>query len=355
MGMQCSPRFRKGIRKEEDEVSSRKLYEFVRDFDKKKLSIKLCSVIRRNIDVCDRLAAVHSASGEFAIASSKKRPHQHNLMSRVKPSNKKTTLALANYKDRKTSITGENENVLAKDVIISTEDETENILLKCTVANRVYECEEVLGSIDKKCEFPSPISVLDGHFSELIFWPGNVPESAYGTTEMTQAPDAYPLLEDFSAAELKLGCLNKASLFLDQEDLRLISGGGSCSLVVCAYVAARGSPVVGACVAAPDSLDVWWWLVVAGTYPAGHGYGYGTYPVCGMGTVCLGYGQEVPKTMAETATVEMRLGNVGSKNTVAASPLASKTNAGIIRETPKESELPDLKGADNSQNSSPVM
>ncbi|KAH9331337.1 hypothetical protein KI387_003445, partial [Taxus chinensis] len=53
----------------------------------------------------------------------------------------------------------------------------------------------------------------------------------------------------------------------------------------------------------------------------------------------------VPKTMAETATVEMHLGNVGSKNTVAASPLASKTNAGIIRETPKESELLDLKGA----------
>ncbi|KAH9299988.1 hypothetical protein KI387_011571, partial [Taxus chinensis] len=44
-----------------------------------------------------------------------------------------------------------------------------------------------------------------------------------------------------------------------------------------------------------------------------------------------------------------------SKNTVAASPLASKTNAGIIRETPKESELPDLKGAGNSQDSSPSL
>ncbi|KAH9315374.1 hypothetical protein KI387_024001, partial [Taxus chinensis] len=43
--------------------------------------------------------------------------------------------------------------------------------------------------------------------------------------------------------------------------------------------------------------------------------------------------------------LKMSLGNVGSKNTVAASPQASKTNAGIIRETPKESELPDFKGA----------
>ncbi|KAH9312647.1 hypothetical protein KI387_027682, partial [Taxus chinensis] len=118
--------------------------------------------------------------------------------------------------------------------------------------------------------------------------------------------------------------------------------------------AASGSPFKLQAINGDSSLAATWQTPsasgnpVAGMCPAGHGYGYGTYLVCGTGMVRLGYSQqypEVPKTMAETATVEMRLGNVGLKNTVAASPLASKTNAGIIRETPKESELPDLKGA----------
>ncbi|KAH9311679.1 hypothetical protein KI387_026714, partial [Taxus chinensis] len=175
MGMQCSPMFRKEISKEE----ARKVSECLRDSDKKNLPSKPCSVTRRNRDVRDRIAAGHSSSGEFAIASSKKGLHRPNLMLKVKPLNEKTTLALANYKDRKPGVTEENENALAKDVInISTEDETEDAFLKYPVANRVNDCEEVLASIGEKCELPSPISVLDGHFQQESPSPINIKENA---------------------------------------------------------------------------------------------------------------------------------------------------------------------------------
>ncbi|GLJ26422.1 hypothetical protein SUGI_0509620 [Cryptomeria japonica] len=183
--MQSPPRFRKEIRKEEDKASARKQSVCLRKSDKKKLSSKPCSVARRNKEVYDRVEAGHSSSGKCALGSSKKSPNHQNFTSKEKPLNEETTLALANDEVVKTDVTGVSENAPANEVLINTEDRTESIFPECSMANS--ETDEGLASIGEKCEFSSPISVLDGPFlhDSPIPSPVNIKEIATDFQELS--------------------------------------------------------------------------------------------------------------------------------------------------------------------------
>lgn len=182
-GQQSSPRIGKRIAensKEEKKVAAKKDAQSLRRSEVKNVSSRSHSVPRPNKDIHDRSASTgYAGSSKSTTDTAKKKPDPQNLISKRKIQSKKNTLSSTQSKEKMAGPGGKGENaqdVAVNDVATHSEDKIESISQEeCLIDNEVDGIRKQ-PCIEEKSEFPSPISVLDGHLQQDSSSPLNTKE-----------------------------------------------------------------------------------------------------------------------------------------------------------------------------------